>query len=98
VSRPAAVPGPAAGLAPAARSARSGAHPVAMLVHLLLFAATLASFAYTDIYARDMLHGVLLPLLDVLFVLYFMGVVLTWRYRRRADSSRRAERLFRDDG
>lgn len=98
VSRPAAVPGPAAGLAPAARSARSGAHPVAMLVHLLLFAAALASFAYTDIYARDMLHGVLLPLLDVLFVLYFMGVVLTWRYRRRADSSRRAERLFRDDG
>lgn len=98
VSRLVAAPGPPAGFAPAAHSARSGVRPIAVLVNLLLFAAALASFAHTDIYARDMLRGVLLPLLDVLFVLYFMGVVLTWRYRRRADSSRRAERLFRRDG
>jgi hypothetical protein len=98
VNRPSAASGPAAGLAPTARSARSGVHPITLVVNLLLFAAALASFAHTDIYARDMLRGVLLPLLDVLFVLYFMGVVLTWRYRRRADSSLRAERLFRRDG
>lgn len=68
-----------------------------VLVHVLLFAAALTSFANTDIFARDTVRGVLLPLLDVLFVLYFIAAGLIWRYRRRANSSARAERLFRSE-
>jgi hypothetical protein len=68
-----------------------------LVVNVLLFAAAVASFAFTDIYARDMFRGVLLPLLDVGFVLYFLILFIVLRYRKRADSTARAERLFRGD-
>jgi len=93
----AAAAAPTALAARAAPAGRAGAGPLLVLLNVLLFAAALASFAHTDIFARDTVRGVVLPLLDVVFVLYFLAVGLAWRYRRRADSSTRAERLFRGE-
>jgi hypothetical protein len=44
-----------------------------------------------------MFRGMLLPLLDVALLLYFMLLFVTMRYRKRADSSARADQLFRID-
>lgn len=96
MARTPAAPGPVA--ASASTPPAPARRPMLALVNVMLLVAATVSFAQTDIFARDMVRGVLLPLLDVVFVLYFLAVVLTWRYRRRADSSARAERLFRGDG
>ena len=74
---------------------RFGATKVVVVGGLLMFACALVSFAYTDIYSRDVLRGVLLPLLDAVLVLWFLGVGLAWRYRRRTDAGEHADRLFR---
>ncbi len=77
------------------RPARS---PALLVLNLALLAAAVASFAFTDIYARDVVRGVLLPLLDVAFVVYFLFLFVVLRYRRRVDAASRADRLFRGDG
>lgn len=67
-----------------------------LYVNVVLFLVAVVSFASTDIYSKDMLPGVVLPLLDVGFVIYFLFLFIMQRYRKRADSNDRAERLFRD--
>jgi len=91
---PAGAPPPPAAIAAGGGATRRGA--AFWLLHLALIAAGAASFAHTDIYARDALRGVLLPLLDAALVLYFLFLFVILRYRKRADPSARAERLFRD--
>ncbi len=41
------------------------------------------SFAFTDLWSSDLLYGALLPLLDVAFIVYLMGLVVVVKYRRR---------------
>lgn len=74
-----------------------GRRSVSVLLNLVLLGAALASFLFTDIYSPDIVRGVLLPLLDVGFVLYFITLFLVHRYRKRADSSARVEQLFRNE-
>ena len=71
--------------------------PLALLVNIALFVAAVAAFANTDIYSKDLFRGMLLPLLDVVFVLYFLFLFVAFRYRKRTDSNARADRLFRVD-
>lgn len=67
------------------------------VLNVVLLGAAVVSFMFTDIYSRDALRGVVLPLLDAAFVVYFIFLVLMLRYRKRVDSSARADRLFRND-
>jgi aminoglycoside 6'-N-acetyltransferase I len=64
--------------------------------NLILFAVAVVSFLNTNIYSKDMLPGVLLPLLDAVFVIYFLFLFMMRRYSKRADSNARADQLFRD--
>jgi len=81
---------------PPAAPAPSRRLPV-LVANLLLLAAAVASFLATDIFSRDPVRGLLLPLLDVGFVIYFMVLFAMMRYRKRADSSARAAELFRHE-
>lgn len=71
--------------------------PWFVMLNVVLLGAAVASFMFTDIYSRDVLRGVVLPLLDAAFVLYFISLFLMLRYRNRTDSSARTDRLFRND-
>ena len=68
--------------------------PLALITNIVLFITALVAFANTNIYSSDLLRGMLLPLLDVLLVLYFLFLFMFVRYRKRADSSARLGRLF----
>lgn len=70
---------------------------LALIVNIILFVVAVVAFANTNIYAKDMLRGMLLPLLGVALVLYFLLVFVTIRYRKRADSNARVERFFRSE-
>jgi aminoglycoside 6'-N-acetyltransferase I len=65
-----------------------------VLFHLAMAVAAVLCVANTRIFSSDPVVGGLLPLLDVLFVLYFAALFVIWRYRRRTESSARADRLF----
>lgn len=71
--------------------------PLALTVNVVLFIAAVVAFANTNIYSNDLLRGMVLPLLDVMFVFYFLFLFVALRYRKRADSSARADQLFRAD-
>jgi GNAT superfamily N-acetyltransferase len=71
--------------------------PFYLVVNIFLFVVALAALANTNIYAKDMFRGMLLPLLDVALLLYFLLLFVTMRYRKRADPSARADQLFRID-
>jgi aminoglycoside 6'-N-acetyltransferase I len=71
--------------------------PLALIVNIVIFAAAVAAFAFTNIYSNDPIRGMLLPLLDVVFVLYFLFLWMAARYRKRTDSNARADLLFRVD-
>ena len=68
-----------------------------LIVNIVLFIAAVVSFANTNIYTNDMVRGMLLPLLDVVFVLYFLFLWAAVRYRKRTDSNARVDQLFRVD-
>jgi aminoglycoside 6'-N-acetyltransferase I len=70
--------------------------PVALIVNVVLFVCAVLSFANTNIYSKNMVSGMLLPLLDVAFVLYFSLLFIAMRYRKRADSTARADQLFNE--
>ncbi len=89
---------PAAAQVLAASVARPAYGPVFIVVNVLLSVLIVVSFAFTDIFSRDPVRGVLLPLLDVAGVVYFLSLFLLVRYRRRTDASARAGQLFRADG
>jgi len=67
------------------------------VLNVVLLGAAVVSFMFTDIYSGEVLRGVVLPLLDAAFVLYFILLLLMLRYRNRTDSSARADQLFRND-
>ena len=92
---PAAAVAGAPGAAPAPAPAAAARRLLWPAVNVVLLAAAVASFLATDIFSKDPIPGVLLPLLDVAFVIYFMFVYVLYRYRRRTDSSERAAELFR---
>ena len=85
---------------PATRSSASGpARPTAAipdrrLLHGLVIAAGVACLLSTDVFSGDLIRGGLLPLIDVLFVVYLMALLVGRQYRRRTDSSERSIRLF----
>jgi aminoglycoside 6'-N-acetyltransferase I len=86
---------PVAAAGPVAAAEPPGRRVLWLVVNALVLAAAVASFLATDIFSKELVPGVLLPLLDVAFVIYFMFVFVIHRYRRRTDSSARAAELFR---
>ena len=89
------VPAPVAAAGPVAAAEPPERRVLWLVVNALVLAAAVASFLATDIFSKELVPGVLLPLLDVAFVIYFMFVFVIHRYRRRTDSSARAAELFR---
>jgi hypothetical protein len=71
--------------------------PLPLIINGILILIALVCFANTDIYSRDVWRGVLLPLLDGIFVVYFLFLFMAMRFRKRTDSSTRADQLFRID-
>lgn len=65
-----------------------------LLLHGSIVGAGVVSLLMTDIFSGDLLRGALLPLLDLLFILYVLAMVAGLQYRRRTDSSERSVRLF----
>jgi aminoglycoside 6'-N-acetyltransferase I len=68
--------------------------PIVLIVNIVLVVCAVFSFANTNIFSNDMLSGMLLPLLDIAFVLYFAFLFVAMRYRKRTDSRARADQLF----
>ncbi len=64
------------------------------LIHLLMAVTALICLANTDIFSPDLVRGAVLPLVDLLFALYFAALFVGWRFRRRADASQRESQLF----
>ena len=64
------------------------------LVHGSIICAGIVSLLMTDIFSGDLLRGALLPLLDLLFMLYLLAMIAGHQYQRRTDSSERSIRLF----
>ena len=94
-------PGPAAAAAEAAAAPapRSYSPPPApsrsrVLLHGLLIALGVACLAMTDIFSGDLIRGGLLPVLDLVFIIYLIGLFMGRQYRRRTDTSERTARLF----
>jgi len=50
---------------------------------LLILLAGAASFWFSDPWSRDLLYGAVLPLLDLVFVIYLIGLVAVVKYRKR---------------
>lgn len=63
-------------------------------LHALLISAGIASLFMTDIYSGDLLRGGLLPLLDLVFIIYLIALLIGRQYRRRTDARERTARLF----
>ena len=63
-------------------------------LHGAVILAGVASLGFTDIFSNDPVRGGLLPLLDLLFLLYLAALYLGRRYRQRTDARERSARLF----
>lgn len=83
-------PAPSEPAKPSPRPATTAPRRGPGLVHLVLFSLGILAFAFTDIWNGNGFTGVVLPLVDILFVVYVIGFILSVKYRRRIDTSERA--------
>ena len=67
------------------------------IVNVVLGVLAAISVVNTDIFSTQLVPGVLLPLVDLLLLVYFIGVGLSWRYAKRSDSRERMGDLFTSD-
>jgi hypothetical protein len=49
---------------------------------------------FTNIFSSNIFFGVLLPIVDVLFVIYLLMLFIGMRYRRKTDSGERQLNLY----
>lgn len=54
----------------------------------------LVSFYFTDIFSGGVFQGVVLPIVDVVFVIYLMMLFVGMKYRSKTDDSERSIELF----
>ena len=54
----------------------------------------LLSFYFTDVFSGSVFFGVVLPIFDVVFVIYLLMLFVGMKYRRRTDSSDRQLELY----
>ena len=66
-------------------------------INLVLAAIAAVCVLNTNVFSPELVPGVVMPVLDVLFLIYFIGVFLAWRYGRRADSTQRMGELYAAD-
>ncbi len=52
------------------------------------------SFYFTDVFSGDMFVGVILPIVDVVFVIYLLLLFVGMKYRRRMDTGDRQMELY----
>ena len=67
---------------------------LALLVGVWLVAFSLLSFYFTDVFSGSIFLGVVLPIVDVVFVIYLLMLFVGMKYRRRTDSSDRQLELY----
>ena len=67
-------------------------------MHAVLILLGLLALAFTNIYSDDLLRGAILPIVDVVFVVYLVGLFLVWRYRRNVATSNIEDRVLTDLG
>lgn len=60
---------------------------------LIIFLGVLSLY-YTDVFSNDILLGVVLPIVDVVFLIYLMVLFVSMKYRRRTDAGERHMELF----
>lgn len=96
---PAPVPGPvpvpeaaATGHAPGLQEAGSGWWPGPVRATIIVLG--ILSFYFTDVFSGDVLVGVVLPIIDVVFVIYLLMLFVGMKYRRRTDAGDRHLELF----
>lgn len=83
--------------APLVSVTREEGRPLWAALHVVVAMLGVVSLYYTNISSPDMLYGVMLPLVDVLCVLYALIVLAVWRYRVTTDERHRREALFSPD-
>lgn len=77
---------------PEPESNRGGWRPAP--VHLVVLVLGILSFWFTDIYSQDVLRGAILPILDVVFIIYFIVVIVVGKYRHRTVAIDDGEAVF----
>ncbi|MDX1431618.1 MAG: GNAT family N-acetyltransferase [Gammaproteobacteria bacterium] len=70
------------------------AHWRARAPHVVLCVLGLVGFYFTDIWGGGVFTGVVLPFVDVIFVIYVLTLIVMIKYRRRTDTDDRALSLF----
>ena len=63
-------------------------------VHVAVFALGIPAFYFTDVWSGDVFVGVVLPIIDVLFIIYVMTLVVAVKYRRKIDTGHRTMSFY----
>ena len=78
--------------APAAQEAGPGWWPGPVRATIIVLG--ILSFYFTDVFSGDVFVGVVLPIVDVIFVIYLLMLFVGMKYRRRTDAGDRHLELF----
>ena len=89
---------------PAAGDADSATHFVVYprrrsgwMIHTAVGVVGVVSFAHTNIWSDQILNGAILPLVDFVFVIYFVALLLHRRFRVQTDDRDRQLALYREE-
>ena len=64
-------------------------------VRAVIIVLGILSFYFTDVFSGDVFVGVVLPIVDVLFVIYLLLLFVGMKYRRRMDAGERSLEPYR---
>lgn len=101
---PAAPPGPRPVPVPVSEVPEEGLQPVTDTgvpgwwpgpVRAGIIVLGILSFYFTDVFSGDVFVGVVLPIVDVVFVIYLLLLFVGMKYRRRMDAGDRELELYR---
>ena len=65
-----------------------------ILIFVAILVLGLVSFYFTDVFSGGVFQGVVLPIVDVVFVIYLMMLFVGMKYRSKTDDSERSIELF----
>jgi ribosomal protein S18 acetylase RimI-like enzyme len=64
------------------------------LVRVAIFVLGILSFYFTNVFSGDLFVGVVLPIVDVLFVIYLLILFVNMKYRRKTGGEERNLQLY----
>ena len=63
-------------------------------VRVIILALGLISFYFTDIFSGGVFRGVVLPIVDVVFIIYLMMLFVGMKYRSKTGDGERSIEIF----